>query len=979
MLFLLSFAITKLYLLKKTNSYLPFVLGFILMAGLVSCNSQKESLSSRGMQNLTARYNILFNARELVKESELNIQTAYPNNYDRLLPVFTESTSKLAQSEFKKLDEAILKATVVANEKSQSKFVDDAYLLVGIANHLKADHFNAVEYFNYVYDNYPKEKDIRQAALVWKGRALMELKRFEEAQASLDTAIKYVKTSKKTVAEAYASRAQLHLYAQENEQAVDLLSKAIKASPKKSQRIRWTYLLAQLEQQQGNLKSAYKHYSEVVSSNAPFEMAFNANLNRISIEERQGDKKVNREQSLRALLKDEKNLDFTDQIYYRIARDFEQSKQLDKAIENYNISIQKNTRNQDQRGLSYLALAEVYFKKADYVKAKKYYDSTLTAMPAQHPDYKLIIKKSSNLDLLAKNLMIIAEEDTLQMLARLPEKERMAKLDLMISQQIKPISTASNQNSTTDFGNFSSDPAQKSADTKFYFNNSAALSQGFSDFKRKWGNRKLEDNWRRSERSISDLSGQGLSGNKPSGNGENPNAGNKNEVSPAEELKNDYLFKIPNTPDKLAASNLKIANAYFEVGDYYREILNDKPEAIRAFETLIRRQPNYSNRSAVYYNLYRLYAETDPKKSEEFKNKILNEFSTSVFAKVILDPEFGQKQDEQDLALGRAYNEIFECFIQKDYTYTMAFIKQINTQYEKNRLSAQLAYLNSISGGHQQNLTAFEPSLKAIVANYPEDKLITPLVKQHLLFIDANRESLAKRIVVLTDQESRFFMNDEEPPKKIKSAPVEIKIAAANNPNPVVEITLPAANTSATADTVKATVETIKPLAAAIEAPADTIKTIQVEAKTVTPEPDKIIPKPRIEAPQIQKQAENKLFDLKDTDHYYMVINVKNPDVNLSSSRYGIGQFNRANFAERNIKHQLIELNENQLIFVGEFTSRDEAAEYYKNISTLMRDIMKVGAVDYSLFIITKANLDRIKDHETLNQYLQFYKDNYQL
>ena len=132
-------------------------------------------MASRGMQNLTAHYNILYNAKELVNESERNIQLAYPDNYDRVITAYKEPNESLSLSEMKNLDDAILKANTIANEKSLSRYVDDAYFLIAKANHLKSNFFNAVEYFSYVYNTYPPEKEIRQAALAWKARPLLQL------------------------------------------------------------------------------------------------------------------------------------------------------------------------------------------------------------------------------------------------------------------------------------------------------------------------------------------------------------------------------------------------------------------------------------------------------------------------------------------------------------------------------------------------------------------------------------------------------------------------------------------------------------------------------------------------------------------------------------------------------------------------------------------------------------------------------------
>ena len=79
-------------------------------------------------------------------------------------------------------------------------------------------------------------------------------------------------------------------------------------------------MLAQLQQRNNQLQAAYVNYAKIIQSNAPFEMAFNANLNRIHIEEEQSGLAGNQIDRFKSLLKDNKNKDFIDQIYYHIAR-----------------------------------------------------------------------------------------------------------------------------------------------------------------------------------------------------------------------------------------------------------------------------------------------------------------------------------------------------------------------------------------------------------------------------------------------------------------------------------------------------------------------------------------------------------------------------------------------------------------------------------------------------------------------------------
>ena len=863
-----------------------------------SCNAQKESLSSREMQNLTAKFNILFNARTLVKESEQRIQESYLTSYDQPISVFCEPDEKLGKAESANLDKAILKANIVANEKSQSRFVDDAYVLIGIANYLKADFYNSVEYFTYVYKGYPKEKDNRQAALIWRGRALMQLHRMAEAEASLDTALKYLKTSKKMVAEAYASKAQWYIYAKAYEPAIPLLNKAIKACKNKAQRIRLTFLLAQLELETGKKALASSHFTQVYKSNAAFDMAFNAHLNQLSIAEQNSSKKVDRIKTLQALLKDDKNSDNVDQIYFQIGRSYQDAGNAKQAELNYKQSVLKSKRNQTQKGLSYLALANLYFNQPDYVTAKNYYDSTLSVLPSSHPSFDAIRKKNSNLDLLTSQLIIIATEDSLQTLTKLPEAEKRLKIVAQLEQKAKQDAAKKQTAGSPNTGMYTTnnDNTGNQIDAKFYFNNSAALSQGFADFKKRWGNRPLSDDWRRSQTSsmVAMQTNNAIAASSSSLKA-------TDGADAINEQVNVILFTLPNTPDKLAQSNLRIANAYYEIGNYYREVAQDTAAAIGTFEKLLVKFPNNENTAAVCYNLFRLYADLDSVKSASFKASILKNYPNSLYAKVILDPEFSQKQDEQAVALNRAYNQTFDEFAKKNYTNTLVCILELKAQFGENKLSPQLAYLKTIAEGHQEELAPFETSLKNIVSTYPEDKLITPLVKNHLDFIEKNRKVLATKLAVLTDKDPLVYALVEETKTEIISSK-----------------------------------------------PAKVLKT-------------------------------NSLFSLADSSHYYVVIDVANGGANLSSSRFGIGQFNRANFADGAIKHQLKPVGDaNQLIYIGEFYSKNTATDYLQNIRLLLPDIMKVSKESYSIYLCTKANLDLLTNTDLLIQYQKFYTEHYQ-
>ncbi len=881
------------------------------------------------MQNLTAHYNILYNAGELLNESERNIKQAYIDNYDRVISVYREPSEILSQPELKKLDDAILKANTIANEKSHSKYVDDAYFLIGKANHFKSNFYNAVEFFNYVYSNYPAQKEIRQASLAWKARSLIASDRLEEAEATIDSALKYIRTEKKSVSDIYAVSAQLHIYAKQDIEAIRLLKLAVQHTKVKQNKIRWTYLTAQLQEISEQHDEAIQNYSKVLKSNAPFEMAFNAYLSRINLKTELSGDTSGRTKLISALLKDEKNKDFADQIYYQIANSFKNAQQTEKAIENYKISVVKSTKNLNQKALSYLQLAEIYLKQSDFLNAKAYYDSTLTTLPKVHPDYALIKKKADNLELLADRLSIIAREDTLQMIAGLSESERELKIESLLKQEELKARLKLTQ------GNNS--PASQNqisgitGDSKFYFNNEMAIKQGMLDFKKRWGSRKLEDNWRRSQKSAADIANIPV----PEQNGGADPFLQLNSIPVSintDSLRKSFMESVPLTALKKSISDQKIAAAMYDVASYYREVALDTAEAVKTYEQLLKRFPGNSNKPAVYYNLYRLYLNVNQTRSDEYKNILLNQYSASPFARTILDPEYSQKNDEKQLAFNRLYNETYDRYTERKYVEVINSIDKFISGGTDKRSSAQLDYLRALALGHTQKLNMLETAFKEIVKAYPDEKLIVPLVKGHLVFIDTNRPEMAGRTTALIDHDpnkDRFII---EPQTEQTIATKEVSaIAEKTAIAPVPELKDPIVKTGP------------------------------------------VIAQSGMETPAI-----NEFFSASESGDFYFVVNVSDPSVNLSSSRFGIGQFNRVNLPGIVIKHQLKQISDqNQLIFVGPVAGKAAADDYYNKISPMMGEIMKIPATKYDTFYISQQNLEKISDKETLDRYVEFYKKHY--
>lgn len=921
---------------------------FVLL--VTGCSLEKKSAVNRGLQNLTAHYNILFNANEILRQKQESYALSFVDSYNEILSVYQDTTSKTAGPD-KDLEEAKAKANKIINIKEQSHYLGDAYLVLGKASYLEGDYFQAAEFFSYVIRSFSKETKLTEEATIWKARTLIYLNQLPQAKLVADSAIQNInkKTKKSIIADAYATKLQYDIDVQNYTEGETMAQQAIHYCKDKKQRLRWMFIMAQLQELNNKPKDAFTNYTHIMNSNASFEMAFNASLNRIRIEENANGTKESRIDRLRELIKNENNKDYLDQIYYQIGDQYLVNKDYDNAIKNYHLSTHFSRKNQNQKGMSYLRLADIYFtNRVDYPRAKKYYDSTLLNLSPSYPGYQMIKKKNDNLQLLTDRLETIAREDTLQMLAKLDDKTRAKRIDAMVNreilqQQAQAIAEAPVNESTGNGG----PRAGSSGASTFYFYNSNAVSQGYADFKRRWGNRKLEDNWRRSNRASSDItssSSQNLDPDAPAGQ----MAENKNGIT-AGAYRKQLTDNLPLTPALLAQSNQRIYNAYTDIANFYRDVLGDKKDAIATEELLLSRFPNTPDKPAIYYNLYRLYSDVDPSKADLYKNLLLKGYPETAFAKIIVDPNYIKNATDSDAEINALYNNAYDSYAKRDYKNTITLIDQLQQQRPGNKWSAQLAYLRAISAGHLEKLDAFKADLNGILTKYPTDRLIVPLVQQHLAYINAHQTEMQAR---------QFALIDKDPNEEPFVPPVE-----ETKPTGIADYNAFAEHQQQAAKQAQAEREAAAKKATAKNGTANLPGNKQ----------------PAVTYPDNNNPAKKpSIFSMRDSTNYYFVVNVNTGTTNLASSRFGIGQFNRANFPNGSITHQLMAVgDDNQLIFVGRFYTLNDVKDYARNIIPLMPDIMKVPKEEYSFFIITKENLDKLTSKTMLDSYLDYYQNNY--
>jgi hypothetical protein len=194
---------------------------------------------------------------------------------------------------------------------------------------------------------------------------------------------------------------------------------------------------------------------------------------------------------------------------------------MNKGIVYLRTALKKGKPGSKQKPYTFLKLAELHYNPLrSYVWAKNYYDSTVLGLDTTEDNYKAIVKRQKVLGEFVKHYLTIQKEDSLQKLAKMDTVQLRAFIDKKVKgeqekaeEQAKEAKKLAKQqaNSGLDlsdnsaFGNLnggasgqSGGPSQGSGE--WYFSNPVAVANGRSDFKKKWGDRKLEDNWRRSNK-----------------------------------------------------------------------------------------------------------------------------------------------------------------------------------------------------------------------------------------------------------------------------------------------------------------------------------------------------------------------------------------------------------------------------------------------------------------------------------------------
>lgn len=702
---------------------------------------------------MTSKFNPLFNGEQAFLEGYTTLTTGHVNKYDEILAVYPFGSAEQAQAVVPQMDRAIEKSVKVIRDHSmniggqqKNPYVIESYVLMAKANFFKQDYFKSLEGFNYVLQRYPREEQAIEARL-WAGRCNTRIGNEFTARAQFEEIYRNRDVRDRLKPHIYASMAELEISLKNYDAAIELLNEAIEAKPEKEYRIRWRYVLGQLYQKMGLRHEASEAFNKVVRDHpSDYEFYLNAQLQRaLNFDVDMGN--VNTVyRDLERMASNEKNTEYQDRIFYVMALLALEDDDYPKAEESLKRSVRASVNNNEQKGLSYLKLAEINFEFRQYVPSQAYYDSAYTVLPRTHSRFSDVERFRGSLNDLVQQIRTIETNDSLIRLAGMSPSQQRALFEEYIAnlreaeelEAEKERNRELNRQLAAEASAMGSGPQAGLTGGSWYFYGETTRNAGIRDFQDTWGRRELTDNWRQASKARME--------------GVAANDGSAEETEGADEVASNgptgderynieaYLAQIPKSQATMDGMHVENQDAYIRMGGIYKDEIEDIREALNTYLEYLERYADGERADLVLYAVHLIYVELgDQAKADEFGNRLKNGYPSSKFT-----AQLDGTAEEADALLVEAkaeYRVAYELFTSGNASRAKDKAKAGIEKYKQLPFVAKFDLLYALTLAKTEGPAAYATQLKYVSDTYPDTD--EAIMANHLLqYADGGAEEV---------------------------------------------------------------------------------------------------------------------------------------------------------------------------------------------------------------------------------------------
>ena len=774
--------------MKRLYRYIPLAMIVAVMI-FEACSAKKNTAGSRFWQAFTTRYNVYYHGKTNYDEQIKILENEYEDDYSQRVfihPAESKANPKSPQGggSFDRTIEKMQKAIALHSIKKKPKkkagkgndakykewlkrdeynpFLHNAWYWLAKAEYMKGDFLSSAATFHYISRHFFWKPDLVEESKIWEALSYCAMGWTTEADNILaHIHIDQIEDSKRRSL-ANLAFADYYIKDKRDAEAIPYLSEAIKGFGG-AQKVRLNFLLGQLYESVGDKQNAYLAYKRAGSSSgSTYRTKFNARIKQSAVF--QGDNIKSEVNSLKAMTRYDRNKEYLDQIYYAIGNLYLSRNDTVNAIENYKLAAEKSTRNGIDKAISQLTLGGVYFAQHKYDLAQPCYAEGITQVNEDYPNYKELKKRSDVLDELAVYAQNVTLQDSLLRLSQLPleeqkkiikkiiedlkkkekeEAENAAREEYLAQQQAKGNTNNNNgkANAPTSY--------QMNNDNSWYFYNTATKNAGKTAFQQQWGNRKLEDNWRRRNKAIFSLdenTEDEEDEDKLAQTGDSiANDSTKVDKKALERAEDPhyeeyYLKQIPKTPEEIQTSHDVIQEGLFNEGVILKDKLEDFNAAGFQFAELLRRYPDNIYRLDAYYNLYLMHMRNgDLTQAEYYRSMILTEFADSKYGQAMQDPNYLENLKNMEKVQERMYEQAYENYLNNNNSAVHGAYAEMMRTYPLSKLMPKFMFIDALAYVTEKNYDKFKETLKEMLQRYPETD-ITPTASSIVKQINQGRK-----------------------------------------------------------------------------------------------------------------------------------------------------------------------------------------------------------------------------------------------
>ena len=810
---------------RSSEHIIPLLL-LIAVLSASSCSTQKNTGLSRSYHAMKVRYNIYYNGDIAYQEGLEATAKAHTDDYSSILHLYPVSDHKAAEAATAKMDKTIEKCrkciklhSIKKRPKTDPKKNKDpkykawlqqeefnpamplAWLRLGQAEFQKGDFMGSISTFAYVQRHFDYDKDLVAQCQLWQARAYAEMGWIYEAE---DILLKvHVDDLSRKHATLYSAVAgDLYMKQERYREAVPHIKLAKQDEPRKTSRPRFEYVLGQLYETLGNKNEALSAYKRVLKLTPEWTMDFNARL-RITQLQNNSNAAI---KDLDKLISRDKYKDYLDQLYGAKGNIYLQRGDTVEALEQYALAAEKSTRNGAEKAAIIVKAGDLCFDRQDYTAAQPYYSEAVTLMSAETDEYNRVKKRSEVLDELVMHQNTVTLQDSLQRLATLTEEEQQAVVDKIIADLIekeRQDSIAAAQKARDEMNNGGPRSVNTSnmlggagGSGEWYFYNQNLLRQGKQTFRQKWGNRPLEDNWRRMIKTMSAMSDMPTETDIETDTdsvaaleeGEESNA--PQTVVTDNKDPQFYLQQIPRTEEQIQQSDTLIAEALYNLVLVYQDKLEDDTLAMKTFSELERRFPNDPRLLELYYlNYLQALKKNDTVNEVFYCSQILEKYPDSRYARVVSDPDYFSKLQVSQAEVDTLYERTWNAYKRGEFADVKQAAVTAQTNYPLSSLVPRFLFLKAVAVARTEGKESFVGSLRELVEQYPESEM-SSMAKDMLGMINQGLEnSQGTDATTLADKRQQLLEEEMQQKEELQAETIEnlviITIPAANGNVPL--------------------------------------------------------------------------------------------------------------------------------------------------------------------------------------------------